>query len=54
MTISVTAFTVILIGVILYCWFLSAQQRGLTRSVEMLERIQGQSDFPRLPDERAA
>jgi preprotein translocase subunit YajC len=43
MFISVPAFTVILLGIVLYCWFLRTQQRRLTRSVEMLEHLQEQT-----------
>jgi hypothetical protein len=39
MLFPILASTAVLLGVVCYCWFLSAQQRGLTRSVEMIERL---------------
>jgi len=54
MSISICAFAVVLLGVIFYCWFLSAEQRRLTRSVEMLNRLQEQNASSQAPNERAA
>jgi hypothetical protein len=54
MTISVSAFSVVLLGVVFYCWFLGIKQRGLSRSVEMLERIQEQAVSSPAPGKIAA
>jgi hypothetical protein len=54
MIFSIFAFLAVILGVVFYCWFLSAQQRKLTGSVEMLERLQEQTHPSRLSNERAA
>jgi hypothetical protein len=54
MAISVPAFIAVILGVVFYCWFLSVHQRRLTRSVEMLERLQVQTRFSRSSIEKAA
>jgi CcmD family protein len=54
MAFSVSAFIAVILGVVFYCWFLSAQQRKLTRSVEMLERLQEQTHSSCLSNDRAA
>jgi CcmD family protein len=54
MSFSVSAFLAVILGVVFYCWFLNAQQRKLTRSVEMLERLQEQAHSSLLSNERAA
>jgi CcmD family protein len=54
MLISIPAFAVVILGVVLYCWFLSAQQRRLTRAVEMLERLGEQTVSVHTSKERAA
>jgi hypothetical protein len=54
MIFSVPAFLAVILGVVFYCWFLSVQQRKLTRSVEMLERHQEQTHSSCLSNERAA
>jgi len=54
MTISISAFMAVLLGVVAYCWFLSLKQRRLTRSVEMLERLQERTDSSHSINESAA
>jgi preprotein translocase subunit YajC len=54
MLISVSAFTVILLGVVFYCWFLRKQQRRLTGLVKMLEHFQKQTTSTNIPNKRAA
>ena len=54
MVVSVHAFSAVILGVVFYCWFLSARQRRLTRSVEMLERLQEQTHSSHISNERAA
>ena len=54
MIFSVLAFLAVILGVVFYCWFLSVQQRRLTRSVEMLERLQQQTHSSSISNERAA
>jgi hypothetical protein len=53
MLMSVPAFAVVLVGVIFYCWFLGVQQRRLSRSVEMLQRLRDQTDSTRLTNDKA-
>ena len=54
MTYSVIAFAVVLLGMVFYLWFLNQKQRELTKSVEMLERLQRQTNVCRDIDEKAA
>jgi CcmD family protein len=54
MTYSVIGLAVVLLGVVFYLWFLSLKQRELTKSVEMLERLQQQTNACRATEAKAA
>jgi hypothetical protein len=54
MIFSVPAFTVILLGVVLYCWFLRKQQFKLINLVKMYEHLQKQTTSSYISKKRAA
>jgi CcmD family protein len=54
MSYSIVAFAVVMLGIVAYCWFLGVMQSRLTKSVEMIERLQSQTNSHRVSKQRAA
>jgi hypothetical protein len=54
MLISILAITVILLGVVLYCWHLRKQQHKLINLVKLMEHLQKPKTLPYISNKKAA